>query len=475
MSRPSPLRRPRATADAQASPPALTRSPQPFDVVDEVASYLDKPGEPNNIHLELRLPGPLDERAFRAAVSQAITGLPRAGARRSARSSWRPRSVWEFPDQLDCDPVSFGTWPDKAGLDRLRESFMASAPSLSAAPPLRLLVAEGPAECCVILNAHHAALDGISDIEFMRRVAAGYHQPDQPASPQRSEPADGPGPAGQNGSPSVAARSTRRMPSARRPAAGRNVTRIAAEPGADPAGDGFQLLPLRPVRALRKGRPGAPVTVNDVLIAAHILTIWRWNTAHGWPASNIRVTIPINTRPPGQDRTAGNLTRLATITVKLPPGTEPATAGLLTEVARQTQWSKDHPGPEADPLSRLLVVAWLPRSVKRLALRTLLRVAGPYICDTSLVTNLGNVADPPRFGKHAITRMAITAPAHMPRGLSVSAITVDGRFQLCVRFRYALLSRAAAAEFAGLYGATVDELTAAANAVAVSAESLAVP
>jgi len=56
--------------------------------------------------------------------------------------------------------------------------------------------------------------------------------------------------------------------------------------------------------------------------------------------------------------------------------------------------------------------------------------------------------------------MWFSTSAHMPRGLSVGAITVDGRLQLCFRYRRALLDDAAAGEFAAMYAAVLSRLSA---------------
>jgi hypothetical protein len=102
----------------------------------------------------------------------------------------------------------------------------------------------------------------------------------------------------------------------------------------------------------------------------------------------------------------------------------------------------------------------LPFPVKRglalLGLRTLGRIG----CDSSLLTNLGSVTDPPTFGMLTPTRMWFSAPAHMPRGLSVGAITVGGRLQLCFRYRNSLLDVSAGQDFAAEYAAALSGLAA---------------
>jgi len=55
--------------------------------------------------------------------------------------------------------------------------------------------------------------------------------------------------------------------------------------------------------------------------------------------------------------------------------------------------------------------------------------------------------------------MALSGPAHMPRGVSVGAVTADGQLQLGFRYRYALFDDAAAARFVAAYAATLGELT----------------
>jgi hypothetical protein len=187
------------------------------------------------------------------------------------------------------------------------------------------------------------------------------------------------------------------------------------------------------------------------------VAIARWNSAHGRPSGLIRITMPVNARPQGQAGTAGNLSRLTTVSVPAPSGGWDL-AGLVADVAAQTRPAKQQSGPQVDPASRALAAAWWPPAVKRGVLRLALRTAGPLLCDTSLVSNLG-VAGPPRFGAATVTDMWFSTSAHMPRGLSVGAVTVGGRLHLCLRYRRALFSEPSAARFAGLYAAALGNLT----------------
>ncbi len=65
-----------------------------------------------------------------------------------------------------------------------------------------------------------------------------------------------------------------------------------------------------------------------------------------------------------------------------------------------------------------------------------------------MLTNLGNVPDPPDFGQAAGVTMAFSAQAQLPRGLTVGAITAGGQLQLTLRYNRALFDATAADKFA---------------------------
>ena len=237
------------------------------------------------------------------------------------------------------------------------------------------------------------------------------------------------------------------------------VTRIAPQ-GASPdrPGYGFVLTSM-PVPRPPRGDRGPHPTVNDLLVAALSLTVDRWNTAHGLRSGQIRITVPVNARDPEQRwQGYGNLSRLIRVSTQPAERTDPAV--LLAQVAAQTRAGKQQRRAEIDTMSRLLAAGWAPAIVKQHTARLARRLASPVLTDTSLVTNLGVVPDPPRFGGPREQPLWIAAPAPMPRGLSIGAATVSGRLCLSIRYRHALLDQAAATAFAGAYGEAVAELTA---------------
>jgi NRPS condensation-like uncharacterized protein len=442
---------------AQAAPRACWPANSPFSNLDELNCYFDSAAEPNNVHLEAWLPGHLSPQRLAAAVAAVLTGRPAARARRGAGPWWRAGYAWELPPQADVDPVSVAAWRDEAELDLTRERFLAAAPRLDRSPPFRLLLAQGPQWDGVILNAHHAAFDGRSCLRLLRLIADRYSAPPGSGPIAGSESITGSRSTAGSGS-TAGSRSTARSGGlALRTGRSARIAAQHKDPRASRGapGYGLHLLEWPGIPAAPDPRGHPPVTVNDLLIAALIETIARWNAARRRRPARIRISMPIDARPPGHGDQLGNHSRLATVTVDPRRGADvPAT------VAAQTRAAKGAPGPPASPVLMATARTRLPAGVKRRLVRLGLRSLGSIGCDSSLLSNLGNVTDPPAFGMLTPTRMWFSTSAHMPRGLSVGAITVGGRLQLCFRYRNALLDPAAGRDFAAEYAAALTALTA---------------
>jgi NRPS condensation-like uncharacterized protein len=408
----------------------------PFGIVDELNTYFDSPAEPGNVHLEAWLPGHLDAGRLREAAAAVLAAHPAARACRAVTSKWRPAYRWRIPPAPDTDPLSVTTDPD---LDAARTRFLATAPPLEHSPPFRLLLASGPGRDSLILNANHAAFDGQSCLVLLRLLAAAYsgvpdpgkHAPETPASKQHSQ-----GTGHQEVAP--LGRAARIAPWHEDPRA---------------PGYGYRLLDWPGVPEPPRPGDGTRPTVNDLLVAALIETIERWNAARQRPPAPVRITVPVNVRGPGHEDDLGNLSAIRTITG---PGTG---TDVLTRVAEQTSRIKqDPPGREVSAALAAIARIPVPAEAKRRLLRLAVRWAGARASDTSLLTNLGNVAEPPSFGTHVPTHIWFSTTAHMPRGLSVGAISTGGRLHLCFRYRYALLGDDAAADFAHEYAKALSGL-----------------
>jgi NRPS condensation-like uncharacterized protein len=426
----------------------------PFALLDELACYHHAPAEPNNVHIEARVPGQLDERALRQAVAGAIAAAPRASGRMAAGGVLRCRYRWEFPAVPDVDPVSRATFTSEDELAAIRDRFLAEAPPLGASPPVRVLLAAGPGDSCVILNAHHAALDGISSLGLLRDIAARYQvvtgsPASAPAPPgtQATRPAPaaaGPAPGGQRPRRSLV-RLLRRYPSAR----------IAADPGCRgrPGGHGVRLLLLPAVP-----RPPSGSTVTDVLVAALIATVAIWNAAHRRAPRTIAISVPVSVRGPGLPQVAGNRTRTVAVTVSPRTAAAPPSA-LLAEVSRQLSATRQARPQETSAGALDAMPGWCPVVLKRLALRVAMRTVGPVVCDTTLLSNLGNVPGPAWPALGGAARIAFSSPVHMPRGLAVSVVTADGQLQVAFRYLHAVLDDAAAARLMEIFTAALEEFT----------------
>ena len=424
-----------------------------FTVPDELTCYYDRQYEPANVHIEARISGRLDEAAVRASVRAVLASEPRLLTRRVRSRSWQRSYYWEFPVAPGADPLQTVTYADQAGLDRQRDAFLSHSPPLDIAPPLLFLLASGPGGDWLILNAHHACLDGLSCLRLLSRVAAEYRTRTARATvPADGEPA-GPPPA----APKIPGGIQPQQLQNRRPRGG-IIARIAPGHGdaSAVAGYGAHLLTWDGL-AMAGTLRSAAASVNDLLVVALMITIRDWNESRGARRDLIRITMPVGDRDQADARGQwANLSRLTTITAHVPAGTQPA--GLIGEVARQTRYAKQHPGPQVDLASRALVAAPVPVRVKRMFLGTALRVAGPLFCDTSLVSNIG-VIDELAFGHDRAADVWFSTSAHMPRGLSLGAVTAGGRLRLAFRYRRALFSAADAAEFAATYVKVLDQFT----------------
>src|SRR6266568_2022427 len=157
-----------------------------FAVPDQLNCYYDGPAEPANVHVEVRVPGMLDESVLRGAVQAVLASEPGVRARRAPAGGWRRSYYWEYPPVPDVDPVRVAAPGDRAGLDAQRDAFLSQALPLDVSPPLRFLLASGTGGDCLILNAHHARFDGLSCLRLLRMVADEYGRLERRSHPAAS-------------------------------------------------------------------------------------------------------------------------------------------------------------------------------------------------------------------------------------------------------------------------------------------------
>ncbi|MCD0449277.1 hypothetical protein LO762_08765 [Actinocorallia sp. API 0066] len=403
----------------------------PFTYVEELNRVFDTSEEPNVVHVELRPLAPLDAARLRYAV-QEVAAHPLV-RRRAVGSGWLRRPRWVDPGGPDVDPLERVGWRDEADLARLRDGLLSAPLPTTAGPLFRVTHAVGPGGDVVVLRAHHAAYDGIATLDLMNTITRVYRGLPTEIALARAVPRTAAAQAASSSAP--------------RP------VRIAPEGGTPGRpGSGAVLVSTEVPRS-------ASGTVNDVMVAALARTVRRWNAARGAAEGAVRVTVPVNTRPRADWwRGFGNSSRLTTVSA------EPSSDGaaLIADVAAQMAAGKAVVGPPVSWQLRVLTGPWAPSATRRRVMTTLRRLTGERLADTVLLSNLGLPPDPPRFGPDP-EPLWFSAPAALPRGLSVSAVTTANRLHLCFRYRHPLFDHPAATSFATAYLTALSSLTTAPN------------
>lgn len=418
-------------------------------MVDQVVVLLDSAEQPWSVELEARLGGTLDEASLRVATGRALLRHPMGRARMAASSRGVSRDRWELTDALDVDPVHVVDCPDDGALQAARGRLQSLQVPLSTSPPVRIWLARHPDGDVLMVNAHHAAMDGFGALRIMRSIARAYAGDPDPLPTGEFLPGR-----------TITERSTTAPASVlvRRCFAllerARDLlvppARLAAHRGQQRPGYGLHHVRLDSTRTaalLDRRREGS---VNDVLVAALHLAVAQWNARHGAPCRRVSVLVPANLRPPHR-RQEGveNVSLPARISTSRRQRRTPATA--LAAVATRTA-RKKRSGMGTALLEGLRRTWMVPLWAKRAALELWPAATNRFV-DTAILSNLGAVEEGLSFGADGgdAGEMAFSAPARMPLGLSVGAVTVAGGLHMSFRYRHPQLGPDAAREFASCY------------------------
>jgi len=456
----------------------------------------------------VHLPGRVDPVRLRTAFHQALARHPRILMRQAPVRWWHRRYRWQLTATPDVDPVDFPP-PGPGALARARRRALDHCPPLDASPPVRLeVIEEAEGGTVLLLTLHHTALDGPACLRVLATAAELYGgadnspapapvrapgpRPEPPpadrlpapgprlARPARiapdSDPPSAPGSAPQPSKPGSPNRPSRpSQPS--RPDQPDQPSQPSRPDQPNHPGNGMLLtdLPI-PARPPRTPTQPAPYTVNDQLLVATWLMIARWNQLHApahphgtaapppaAPAAPIVVTMPVDDRPRDAGMPIGNGTRLVSVgfgpeerrdagPLTADPPDPDAVARLLRRTAARTRALKAAaPGSQLGLYATLLTAPVLPVGLRGAVTRTLRRAAAPWT-STTLLSNIGRIAYPLDFGDAGRpTAVWFSAPARMPRGLTVTTVSVAGRIQLALRWSPALLDDAAGARLGDLF------------------------
>ncbi|MGN9759983.1 condensation protein [Streptomyces sp. SD31] len=423
-----------------------------FPVVDEVSRHCLSDDEPETVHIEVHLPGRPNGQRLWEAFRRALLVHSRVLVRQAPHRWYRRSYEWELTGTLDVDPVSFaGPGPD--ALARARARALALCPPLSESPPVRLeVVALDAVRSVLLLTLHHTALDAPSGLRLLATTAAFY---------------GGQGALhGGEGTATTPLAPVHRAPAGRHRdgrTRGARPARLAPDTTGRPrrasaAANGMLLLDL----PLPPADPAAPWTVNDQLLVAASLMASRWNRSHGRPDRPVRITMPVDDRSRDLAMPLGNGTRLVEVPMTpedrsdapllLAGRPDPAAVTrLLHTTARRTRALKSQTRAPLGPGAALLTAPLLPVGARGALTRGVRRAVAPWT-STLLLSNVGRVPYPLDFGEAGRARAVwFSAPARMPRGLSLAAASTGGRLHLTLRWSRDLLDDTAGAALAGLF------------------------
>ncbi|MCL6732847.1 condensation protein [Streptomyces neyagawaensis] len=413
----------------------------PFPVVDEVSRHCLQEEEPETVHIEVHLPGRLAPDRLRAAFTEALHRHPRILMREAPAHWYSRRYEWELTKEPEVEVVSFPP-PGPHALRDARTRSLTQAPPLSLSPPIRLEVVAGagPAELperegtVLFLTINHTALDGPACLRILATAAELYGGEDNAptAPPVRATTPDLPlaGPE----TPSTWAPPARVAPGTPEPSPGNGLL-VTELP-----------VPRRP--------RSAPYTVNDQLMVTTALMLAHWNREHGARPRPFRITMPVDDRPRDTRMPIGNGTRLVDVAF-LPEEVDQRrtpTAVLLRRTADRTRALKSLARPQLGHGASLLTAPVVPVSWRAALTRGLRRAAAPWT-STTLLSNIGRIPYSLDFGQEAGRAHAVwfSAPARMPRGLTVTTASTAGRLHLALRWSRALLGHGDGAHLRDLF------------------------
>ncbi|GHH83577.1 condensation protein [Streptomyces capitiformicae] len=479
----------------------------PFPVVDEVSRHCLQEEEPETVHIEVHLPGRLDPDRLRTAFTAALHHHPRILMREAPFHWYSRRYEWELTAEPEVEVVTFPP-PGPHALRDARTRALVEAPPLTLSPPIRLEVVAGagPAvgsEASDAVGVARIAAGNQSRVAAGNRAAGAMGVPPiersrdwgrvGAAAPRNRRAADPPppsttparpvtrgtvlfltinhtaldGPAclrilataaqlygGKDNSPTAAPIRTNTQESSRPetepPSNWTPPARVAPGTPEPSPGNGMLVTEL-PVPRRPKS---APYTVNDQLMVTTALMLAHWNREHGARPRPLRITMPVDDRPRDTDMPIGNGTRLVEVPFgpeELDPAHTPLPT-LLRRTSERTRALKSLPRPQLGHGASLLTAPIVPVAWRAAVTRGLRRAAAPWT-STTLLSNIGRVPYALDFGEEAGRAHAVwfSAPARMPRGLTVTTASTAGRLHLALRWSRALLSHGDGAHLRDLF------------------------
>ena len=401
------------------------------------------------MQVEARVSGALDAQRLRSAVHDALAAHPMARARKAPSPLSARRYYWEITTEPDLDPFGAVDCSDEGELAAARAEFQSLAVPLRESPPLRVRLAHHPSGDVLMLNVNHAACDGFGSLRILHSIARAYTgKPDPQPELDFVDARDVHQRLAADDVPTRTRRLLTLLEKLRDVVA--SPARIAPDGASDRPGYGFHHVSLSPQQTKALADLEHPGTVNDLLLAALHLAIAGWNEEHEASCRRIGVMVPVNLRPRDWwDEMAGNFS--LPFRVSTTPEHRASPESILEELSAQTRDIKE--GDIGPALIEVLIRSSALPLWEKHAAPGLLSLTRGRLVDTAILTNLGRLGEAPDFGDEAgeTRELWFSAPARMPLGLSVGALTAGDRLFLAFRYRHPLFDGNAARRFADRY------------------------
>lgn len=419
----------------------------PLTWCDEAILHLEGASDPWNIQMEFGGDGRLDLSRLEAAVQKACDAHPIARSRLVLGGAQDTSDHWEVVDDLRPMAISVVECPDEESLRRARTQFYSAPFPIADAPVFRAQVARKPDGDLLMVNAAHAAVDGIGMLRLLESIALAYRGEAEPP-------------------PAIPLAEAREFKQLMRPKTANELVsraleggrklrdaaiapaRVAPDRGAPRDGSGFAHRQIGPEQssALNARRPEG-TTINDMLLGAVGLTIEEWNRDHGQAADKVMIFMPVNVRPAewASDVVSNLFSYVSISTFARNRGDLPSAALAVAEQTAPIRRAARAHGTQ----DLLRLIAPLPLGVKRV-MPALLTLTGNRFVDSAVVSNLGRPKRLASFTQNAPSEFYFTPPYWSAAAISVGAITAGKTLQIGLRYRLDTLDEAAGERLADL-------------------------
>jgi NRPS condensation-like uncharacterized protein len=196
-----------------------------------------------------------------------------------------------------------------------------------------------------------------------------------------------------------------------------------------------------------------PTTVNDMLVAALVLTIREWNRRAGGKTGRVSIMVTASLRPEEwRSEVIGNFSTYVSVSLDEEAQTSFASASL--EVSAQMARLK-----EAGAAGALIGLVDLPLRLPA-AVKSRLRRLFPVFArsETTTLGNLGRIPPMPAMGDAGrVTEFYLTAPVARNTCVTLCALSMGDRLFLGLRYRKDEFDAAAAKEFGSMLRRTLLE------------------